>query len=188
MLEPYVGFKIAIRSKWRRSSVKYVLKMKMKWAIKFNFKRSTMKNEEMKCKFKMSHLEEILCLTLAIHMVIIDMWRCAEEEALPWWIMGEQSTRLRQASTIKKGVPSCCGQDRHHRAQVECARLRCYPYGDHGYVKMRRRRSSPMVDYGGAIRMTSSIKHNLERRSILLRSRPSSSSSSGMRKVKVCSW
>ncbi len=124
MLEPYVGFKIAIRSKWRRSSVKYVLKMKMKWALKFNFKTSTMKNEEMKCKFKMSHLEEILWLTLAIHMVIMDMWRCAEEEALPWWIMGEQSTRLRQASTIKKGVPSCCGQDRHHRAQVERARLR----------------------------------------------------------------
>ncbi|KAK1678300.1 hypothetical protein QYE76_039148 [Lolium multiflorum] len=45
----------------------------------------------MKCKFKMSHLEEILCLTLAIHMVIMDMRRCAEEEALPWWIMGEQS-------------------------------------------------------------------------------------------------
>jgi hypothetical protein len=40
----------------------------------------------------MSHLEEILCLSLAIHMVIMDMWRCAEEEALPWWIMGEQST------------------------------------------------------------------------------------------------
>ena len=37
---------------------------------------------------------------------------------------GEQLARLHQASTIKKGVPSCCGQDRHHRAQVECARLR----------------------------------------------------------------
>ena len=163
MLEPYVGFKIAIRSKWRRSSVKYVLKMKMKWALKVNFKTSTKWSassrwanskrsyawslpwrnevqvqdeptrrdhmleachEEMKCKFKMSHLEEIICLNLAIHMVIMDMWRCAEEEALPWWIMGEQSTRLRQASTIKKGVPSCCGQDRHHRAQVECASIR----------------------------------------------------------------
>src|SRR5215203_2668582 len=51
-----------------------------------------MKNEEMKCKFKMSHLEEVLCLSLAIHMVIMDMRRCAKEEALPWWIMGEQST------------------------------------------------------------------------------------------------
>ncbi|KAK1661177.1 hypothetical protein QYE76_049336 [Lolium multiflorum] len=51
-----------------------------------------MKNEEMKCKFKMSHLEEVLCLSLAIHMVIMDMRRCTKEEALPWWTMGEQST------------------------------------------------------------------------------------------------
>jgi hypothetical protein len=83
-----------------------------------------MKNEEMMCKFKMSQLEEIICLKLAIHMVFMDLRRCAEEEALPWWIMGEQSTRLRLASTSKKGVPSCCGQDRHHRAQVEYASLR----------------------------------------------------------------
>jgi hypothetical protein len=27
-----------------------------------------------------------------------------------------------------------------------------YPYGDHGYVKMSQRISSPIVDYGGAIR------------------------------------
>ena len=32
-----------------------------------------MKNEEMKCKFKMSHIEEIICLNLAILMVIMDM-------------------------------------------------------------------------------------------------------------------
>jgi hypothetical protein len=32
-----------------------------------------MKKEEMKCKFKMSHLEEIMCLKLAVHMVIMDM-------------------------------------------------------------------------------------------------------------------
>jgi hypothetical protein len=38
--------------------------------------------------------------------------------------MGEQSTRLRQASTSKKGVPSCWGQDRRHQAQVECASIR----------------------------------------------------------------
>ena len=31
------------------------------------------KKEEMKCKFKMSHLEEIICLKLAILMVIMDM-------------------------------------------------------------------------------------------------------------------
>ena len=42
MLEPYVGFKVAIRRNWWRiSSVKYVLKMKMKWALKVNFKTST---------------------------------------------------------------------------------------------------------------------------------------------------
>ena len=149
MLEPYVGFKVAIRRIWWRiSSVKYVLKMKMKWALKLLQDINMMKNEEMKCKFKMSHLEEILCLSLAIHMVIMDMWRCAEEEALPWWIMGEQSTWwswlcedapkkklshgglwgsnlqdfVKQA--IKKGVTSCCGQDHHHQSQVECTRLR----------------------------------------------------------------
>jgi hypothetical protein len=36
----------------------------------------------------------------------------------------------------------------------------CHPYGDHGYVKMRRRRSSPIVDHGGTILKTSSSKHN----------------------------
>jgi hypothetical protein len=51
----------------------YVLNMKMKGALKFNFKTSTMKNKKMKCKFKMSHLEEIICLNLVIHMVIMDM-------------------------------------------------------------------------------------------------------------------
>ena len=30
-------------------------------------------HEEMKCKFKMSQLEEIICLKLAIHMVFMDM-------------------------------------------------------------------------------------------------------------------
>jgi hypothetical protein len=34
----------------------------------------------------------------------------------------------------------------------------CHPYDDHGYVKMRRRRSSPMVDYGGAIHMVVMVK------------------------------
>jgi hypothetical protein len=37
---------------------------------------------------------------------------------------GEQLARLHQESTIKEGIPSWCGQDRHHRAQVECTRLR----------------------------------------------------------------
>ena len=32
-----------------------------------------MKKEEMKCKFKMSHLEEIIWLKLAVLMVIMDM-------------------------------------------------------------------------------------------------------------------
>jgi len=30
-----------------------------------------MKEEDLKCKFKMNHLEEIICLKLAIHMVIM---------------------------------------------------------------------------------------------------------------------
>ena len=38
--------------------------------------------------------------------------------------MGEQSTRHYQANTMKNGVSSCCGQDHHHRAQMEDAMLR----------------------------------------------------------------
>jgi hypothetical protein len=34
------------------------------------------------------------------------------------------------------------------------------PYGNHDYMKMHRRRSSPAVDYGAAIRKTLSIKKN----------------------------
>jgi hypothetical protein len=63
----------------------------------------------------------------------------------------------------------------------------CHPYGDHLYVKMRRRRSSPIVDYGGAIRNTSSSKHNQERLSALLRSILASSRSSGMHRINFCS-
>jgi hypothetical protein len=32
-----------------------------------------MKKEKMKYKVKMSHLEEIICLKLAVHMVIMDI-------------------------------------------------------------------------------------------------------------------
>ena len=37
---------------------------------------NTMKKEEMKCKFKMSRLEEIICLKLAIHMKIMNVKIC----------------------------------------------------------------------------------------------------------------
>jgi hypothetical protein len=63
----------------------------------------------------------------------------------------------------------------------------CHPYGVHGYAKICRRRSSPIMHYGGAIRKTSSRKYNQERHSILKRSRSSSSRLSGMGKFKVCS-
>jgi hypothetical protein len=53
-----------------------------------------MKKEEIKCKFKMIHLEDILCLKILL-----------EVEALPYWSMGEKFARLHQASTIKKGLP-----------------------------------------------------------------------------------
>ena len=33
--------------------------------------------------------------------------------------MEEQSSNLHQANAIKKGGPSCEGQDRHHLAQVD---------------------------------------------------------------------
>ena len=37
------------------------------------------KKEEMKCKFKMSHLEEIICLKLAILMMFMDVKICLKE-------------------------------------------------------------------------------------------------------------
>jgi hypothetical protein len=36
----------------------------------------------MVCKFKMGHPEGIMSLKLAIHMMIVDMSICAEEEAI----------------------------------------------------------------------------------------------------------
>jgi hypothetical protein len=62
----------------------------------------------------------------------------------------------------------------------------CHLCGVHVYVNMHQRRA-PVVECEGAIHKTSSSKHNQEGRSILLRSRLSSSISSGMRKVKVWS-
>ena len=153
MLEPYVGFKVAIRRIWWRiSSVKYVLKMKMKWALKLLQDINMMKNEEWSASSR---------------------WAISKRSfawVLPsiWW-----SWICEDAPKKKFSHGGLWGSN---------------PHGGHGYVKMRRRRSSPMVDYGGAIHKTSSSKHKQERRSILLRSRSSSSSSSGMRKYKVCSW
>jgi hypothetical protein len=40
-------------------------------------------------------------------------------ESFPYWIMGEQSVRLHQASAINKGIPSSGGEDRHHQDQLE---------------------------------------------------------------------
>ena len=75
-------------------------------------------------------------------------------------------------------------QDEHTRRDHMLESFHLYVV--HAYVNMHQRRA-PVVDYGGAIHKTSSSKHNQERCSILLRSRSSSSISSGMRKVKVWS-
>ena len=48
-------------------------------------------------------------------------------EAFPYWVWGSNMwivVKQEQACTIKKGVPTWRGQDRHHLAQVECARQR----------------------------------------------------------------
>ena len=47
-----------------------------------------MKKEEMKCKFKMSHLEEIICLKLVVRMVIMDMRRLAQRRGSPIGVWG----------------------------------------------------------------------------------------------------
>ena len=41
------------------------------------------KKEDMKCKFKMSHLEEIICLKLVVLMMFIDMRRHAQRRGSP---------------------------------------------------------------------------------------------------------
>ena len=47
-----------------------------------------MKKEEMKCKIKMSHLEEIICLKIAILMMIMDMGRHARTRGSPVGVWG----------------------------------------------------------------------------------------------------
>jgi hypothetical protein len=58
-------------------------------------------------------------------------------------------------------------------------------YFAYGYVKIYLKRVSPIVEYGGAIRKTSSSKLNQKRWSNLRRSRSSLSTSSGMLKAKI---
>jgi hypothetical protein len=60
-------------------------------------------------------------------------------------------------------------------------------YCDHGYVNTCLKRVSTIVEHGEAIRKTSQSKHDQERCSNLRETRPSSSSSSGICKAKVCS-
>jgi hypothetical protein len=62
----------------------------------------------------------------------------------------------------------------------------CHLYFDHGYVKACLKRVSPIVEYGGEIHKTSPSKRDQERCSNLRKTRPSSSSSSGMHKANVC--
>ena len=48
-------------------------------------------------------------------------------EAFPYWVWGSNIwvfIKQEQEYAIKKGVPTWEGQDRHHLAQVECARQR----------------------------------------------------------------
>ena len=56
----------------------------------------------------------------------------------------------------------------------------CHPLGDRGYEKICLKRSSPVVEYGGANHKSSSSKRYQERWSNSRKSRPSSSSSSGL--------
>ena len=100
----------------------------------------------MKCKFKMSQLEEFISLKLAMEKwsassrwailkrsfdwllpSIWLSWICeyALKKKLPHSVVrGSIPQDFIKASTTKNGAPSCRSQDCHHRAQVECARLR----------------------------------------------------------------
>jgi hypothetical protein len=55
---------------------KYVLKKKIEWDLVYIFKTSTWSRKK-KCELKMTHLEDIMCLKLDVHMVIMNIWRYA---------------------------------------------------------------------------------------------------------------
>ena len=124
MLEPYVGFKVAIRRNWRRSSDKYVLKKKIEWSLKCIFKTSTRWRKKKWCASSRWAIPmrswAWACHPYGVHGYV-KMRRIRSSPIVDY---GGALARLHQASTIKKGVPSCCGQDRHHQAQVGCGRLR----------------------------------------------------------------
>jgi hypothetical protein len=69
------------------------------------FKTSTYimkKKEERKCKLKMIHLEDIICLKLVFLIVIMNMWIHALRRGSLIMEYGEKFARLHQASVIKK--------------------------------------------------------------------------------------
>jgi hypothetical protein len=77
-----------------------------------------------------------------------------------------------------------------HKFKMESRRYHmleaCCLYCDREYVKICLNRVPPIVEYGGAICRTSPSKHDQERYSNLRETRPSSSTSCGMRKA-ICS-
>jgi hypothetical protein len=90
---------------------------------------------------------------------------------------------------MEKEVDSRIDQVKAHVQDKQLEEIICKLaiYCVHVYVKICLKRVSPIVEYRGAVRKTSPSKLNQERWSNLRRSRSSSSSSSGMRKAKVCS-
>ena len=100
------------------------LRWRMSWRMRSEKKR--FKIDQGKVQVQDGHLEETICLKLAIYLMFMDMWRYAQMKPFhikygkASWVFIKQE----QEYTIKKGVPSWGGQDSHHLAQVECARQR----------------------------------------------------------------
>ena len=136
MLESYVGVKVEIRRKRRLVmwwlSLYQVCLEEEDGVIRHVHSQDIdiMKNEEMLCKIKMSHLEEITCLMLAIQMKIMNMWRHSpKEEVSPigWGsnlhvftkqVQSRKSSILRWTRSSSSSSSGICSRQRYDLDRV----------------------------------------------------------------------
>jgi hypothetical protein len=77
-----------------------------------------------KCKFKMSNLGKIICLKLAVHLVIMDMWRCASTELSHISLWGSKLWVFTKQQWSSEAFRLDGSMKRHHQDQAGCARQR----------------------------------------------------------------
>ena len=64
------------------------------------------RHQDCRVQVQVEHHEEIKLLKLAIHCGVNGLVKMCRRVDHPWWSMGEQSTSLLRANTIKKGGPT----------------------------------------------------------------------------------